>query len=40
VDELVAQVVDEDHNGGRHRATPEEDAHRCTIAMCRRRRWA
>jgi hypothetical protein len=25
-DELVAQVVDEDYNGDRHHATPEEDA--------------
>jgi hypothetical protein len=39
-DELVAQVVNEDHGGGRHRAVPEEDAYHCTIAVCRRRRWA
>lgn len=35
-DESVAQVVDEDHGGDRHRAVPKEDACRCTIVECRR----
>jgi hypothetical protein len=40
VDELATQVVDEDHGGGRHHAAHEEDAHRYTIAVCHRWRWA